>query len=463
MKYYADIKHVSGLGNTSRARAHIRYIMRNGDGNFTIGSLVKDNPRDTGAAWGAMIDRELMRRKDARYQTRLIMAVPNSFSERQTRDYIKSLEGEFFSDMKTTIAHHNNEGNKHLHIVYNDTLISSGRKNLKLRNRSFLGELKKFSEGQFRAQGIEMEAVTPGTGRHLYRAEYEAQKQGPDMAALMGEQAALNEVIYAAAEAHMQGRAANGQSRTDIGADRTTDAGRSTGSGLDMGGNKKSSTGDSSSDSAGSGADSGSSSAAIPSPAAPVETMADAGPRNGDYYDVSDFDSVIPATTAKPGGATTTRKFGVNLEQGNAPGARVYAGNLQTVKAANRKEKNKKEGINMQSENKTWGQRLWRRVKAKKAETEKINAELKAGSIKKAEKKENKEEDYNPFAGYIPDLEADAARRKRLDTFFAPVVKQVPEQVKTPVKVKVKQPPAREAGPQPRAAELDDFFKGPGR
>lgn len=232
MKFFAKLSHISGLENTSRARAHIRYIMRNGEGNFTVGTLVKDTPRDTGASWGAMIDWELMRRKDARYQSRLIVAVPNEFSEGQTRGYIAGLEREFFGDMKYTVAHHDNPGNKHLHFVYNDTLVSSKRKNLEIRKKSFLSDLKNFSEKHFREQGIEVETVLPGEGRaRLSRAAFEAKRETATPAALMVEAGEIDNEIYAAAEEHLRRRAGNGQSRGDTKPVRTAVAERPAASG----------------------------------------------------------------------------------------------------------------------------------------------------------------------------------------------------------------------------------------
>lgn len=460
MKFFAKLSTVSGLGNTTRARAHIRYIMRNGDGNFTVGSLVKDNPRDTGAVWGTMIDRELMRRKDARYQTRLIMAVPNEFNEGQTRDYIKALEGEYFSDMKTTIAFHNNEGNKHLHIVYNDTLISTGRKDLKVRSKSFIGDMKAFTEQHYRGQGVKVETTAPGEGRaRLSRAAYEATKT-VDMAALMAEAAVVDEEIYTAAEAHL--RRGHGPSRADIKSDGTAvtdpagganrrDSGAEGGL-APMPGSL--SRGDSRADAEGAEAGAGDDKRGAgggnqgDAPAASAGKGKDNGVDGYSHsrYRINWLDVFDNAVFQAAAGAAVSRRLYPAMEQGNAAGKGGNGGDFKTVaapaptmaegmKAAVRPPEKAKKPVarDFKREREKMMGAKWtewlKHLLSKKEKTEKLNESLKTdkppncaggtGDRPVAPAKGSMAE-YVNRPKRAPEPAEDAARRKRLDAFFAP-------------------------------------------
>lgn len=154
-KLFTNFSKISGAGNAGKAASHICYITRPRECSFFISDTSTDNSEETRLHlrkdWQAIEMSEIAKRHDARLQSRLIVALPNEFSDEQIRKLYIDVVKPTFGELPHVFAVHNGKKgeaeNRHFHLAWNDRSKATGKKNRTLITRDFAeGFRKKISD-----------------------------------------------------------------------------------------------------------------------------------------------------------------------------------------------------------------------------------------------------------------------------------------------------------------------------
>ena len=141
---WGHISKVSGLAQARRAVGHPAYLLRDGECIAQLTNL-GNTKRAVIAAWQKIVTRDLSKRRDARYQTRIILDLPNSLTLQQAHAIMRALRDKYFQHVSYLITLHKGASgmvarNSHLHIIYNTrSLITDEARSLTagLHDRTF--------------------------------------------------------------------------------------------------------------------------------------------------------------------------------------------------------------------------------------------------------------------------------------------------------------------------------------
>jgi len=154
-KLFTDFSKVSGAGDAGKAASHVRYITRPRECAFFISDTSEDNSEEVRQRlrkdWQAIEMQEIAKRHDARLQSRVIVALPNEFSDEHIRKlYVDVIKPTFGSQPHVFAVHHGKKDgieNRHFHLAWNDRDKTTGKKNRTLITRDFAdGFRKKLSD-----------------------------------------------------------------------------------------------------------------------------------------------------------------------------------------------------------------------------------------------------------------------------------------------------------------------------
>lgn len=136
-KVWINISHISGIKNRGSASAHVKYILRENECTFFISS-VGNNRKEIVSGWAGLENRELEKRHNARFMSKIILPMPNIISTKKLRDICKDIAKEIFrNEFDYTIAVHSGMKEKvhnlHIHMAWNSRSKITGK-----NDRSFM-------------------------------------------------------------------------------------------------------------------------------------------------------------------------------------------------------------------------------------------------------------------------------------------------------------------------------------
>jgi len=178
------LTHKAGTADRGLAGAHAEYLLREKECSCYISNLggTKDEIKQ---AWCDIEDRDLAQRKDARFQSRLIVPIPNDLSDGQKRYFLQELVRRQFSDLPhLAVLHAGKSGepqeNAHVHIAFNGRKISDGKKSRKIIKKEWLlGEMQTDIEAILRDLNVAVGKTQYGSQRvRLPRPAYELHAKG---------------------------------------------------------------------------------------------------------------------------------------------------------------------------------------------------------------------------------------------------------------------------------------------
>jgi hypothetical protein len=140
-KFFCDLSHVAGSSNRGKAAAHINYILRAGECLSYVASVEGDKA-DLKSAWRGIERAELQRRKDARFQSRLIVSLPNQFDRAQVNEVMSEIQAILRGHHFVCALHAGQSGqggeNLHLHCAFSDRDIITGKKTREMIKKDWL-------------------------------------------------------------------------------------------------------------------------------------------------------------------------------------------------------------------------------------------------------------------------------------------------------------------------------------
>ncbi|HME42599.1 MAG TPA: hypothetical protein VKF36_05885 [Syntrophorhabdales bacterium] len=176
-KVWGNISTKSGVGDAGKSKVHARYLMRSSECT-SYRSNMGTNKAEIEKKWQTLEEADLAKRKDARFQTRIIFDVPNSISSEQVKTLMRGIQEKYFTDVNYMMVFHGGRNgmvpeNRHFHIAFNTRSISTGKNDRTFKDRAFAQNFYAFIAAQLSRFGYSIvENPAPQKRNRVSRDDY---------------------------------------------------------------------------------------------------------------------------------------------------------------------------------------------------------------------------------------------------------------------------------------------------